>query len=308
MEMKMMTRRKIRGRRIWPIIVVILLVVVGVAAAAGGSYWIKISKAQEQARVNTGIPSSETAISSAQDLNVLVLGVDNGKLINEYRPGSGRSDTMMLFAYRPLEKKIYQVSIPRDSRVAISGYGMTKINAAYAYGGAQLAQQTVEDLLGVKIDRVAVINYSSFVQLVDAIGGVTIDVEKDINTRYNMVIPIPTGHVKLTGEQAFRYVHARNSDTERVQRQQKFVRAVFDQIKTDHAFLTVFQYLISHPDAFSTNISAGEMLRFSKLATSLDDYQVQTVLADGSGQYIDKISYWILDEDKLQQIKELLAE
>ena len=101
-------------------------------------------------------------------MNFLLLGSDSRG------QDRGRSDVMMLVHSDPDRAKLYLISLPRDLWVPIPGHGTDKINAAYAYGGAPLAVQTVENLLKVRIDNVALTDFTGFFRLIDDLGGVTV--------------------------------------------------------------------------------------------------------------------------------------
>lgn len=288
------------------LVFVVLALIAFVAAGYAGYKYYQICRKVNNVKKEVYLPPKETKIEPLKSMNVLVLGIDSGELMGSYRPGRGRSDTIMLFALRPDKKVIYQVSIPRDSRVEVPGHGLTKINHAYAYGGADLMQETVEKLLGVKIDRVVVIDYNGFVKLVDLLGGIEIDVEEDINNRFNIGKPIPTGHVRLTGEEAFRYVHARDSDIERVKRQQKFLKAVFQEVSEQKAYYKLFKFISENPEAVTTNFTISELAELVKHEDEFKNYKLEEIFAEGHGQYIDGISHWILNEKAIQNIREKL--
>ncbi|KXG78330.1 putative transcriptional regulator YwtF [Fervidicola ferrireducens] len=294
------------GRKKRFFIIVAFFIAAVILSYAGFKYY-QIYKSLKNMEKEIALPPKETEIGPLKPVNILLLGVDSGEFMGTYRQGRGRADTIMLFAVRPAERKIIQVSIPRDSRVEVPGHGVTKINHAYAYGGAELMQKTIEKLLDIKIDRVVVLNYSAFVQLVDRLGGVTLDVEEDINNRFNIGKPIPTGHVKLTGEEAFRYVHARDSDIERIKRQQKFLQSVFSEIKQEHAYTELLDYIVENPKVLTTNFSLSEIIAFLKNSEQLEKLKLESVLLKGKGQYINGISYWILDEEHLKEIRKMIG-
>lgn len=291
------------SRRVFLAIAFLLVTVI--FGCAGLKYY-QVAKRLKNMEKKVYLPPKETKIEPLKPMNILLLGIDSGELMGSYRPGRGRSDTIMLFALRPDKKVIYQVSIPRDSRVEVPGHGLTKINHAYAYGGADLMQETVEKLLAIKIDRVVVIDYNGFVKLVDLLGGIEIDVEKDINNRFNIGKPIPTGHVRLTGEEAFRYVHARDSDIERVKRQQKFLKAVFQEVIEQKAYYKLFKFISENPEAVTTNFTISELAELVKHEDEFKNYKLEEIFAEGHGQYIDGISHWILNEKAIQNIREKL--
>lgn len=109
--------------------------------------------------------------------NIVVLGVDE-------RPSeedTGRSDTLFVVMLDSDNNNVSLLSVPRDTRVKIPGYGWDKINHAFAFGGHKLTQQTTEELLGIRINNYVMIDFKGFKGLVDAIGGVDIEVEKPMS-------------------------------------------------------------------------------------------------------------------------------
>jgi len=157
-------------------------------------------------------------------INVLLLGCDD---VEDVR----RADTIMVLFLNPRLKRAALLSIPRDSRVQIPGHGLDKINHAYAYGEAELAQQTVEHFLGITVDYYAQIGFDSFVAAIDELGGVDLDVEQRMRKRtYYENIDLHKGHQHLDGREALQFVRYRNdSDLQRGKRQQQLLRALVDQ-------------------------------------------------------------------------------
>ena len=117
-------------------------------------------------------PAHEIGDTDHEIVHVMIMGVDSRK------DDVGRSDTLMVTSIDKTAEKAALLSIPRDTRVAIDGHGYDKINHAYAYGGHELTQKSVEGLLGVPMDHYVIIDTKSFERIIDAIGGVDIDVEK----------------------------------------------------------------------------------------------------------------------------------
>ena len=177
-----------------------------------------------------------------QALNILLLGVDNGgaKLSvaedledGEWTPGMHNSDTMILLHIPKNRKSASMVSIPRDSWVKVDGYpennGRAKVNAAFSYGGPELALTTVEELTDVRIDHVAIIDWAGFKDLTSALGGVRVYIpasfyDSSQNKQWD------EGWINLEGEEALQYVRTRhglaNGDFDRIARQQNFMRAL----------------------------------------------------------------------------------
>ena len=146
--------------------------------------------------------------------------------------GPGRADAIMLATVQADGTSGSVVSIPRDSWVDVPGHGMNKINASYALGGPALLVQTVENLTGVHVDHVGVIDFAGFRSLVDSVGG--IDVRVAAPTR-NIGVSFHAGVNHLDGEQALAYVHQRydlpGGDLDRARRQQSALRALLERLQ-----------------------------------------------------------------------------
>ena len=101
----------------------------------------------------------------------MLLGSDSRDPGNE---GNGRSDTILVVHLNAKRDKAYIISFPRDMYVNVPGYGKNKINAAFAFGGAPLAVRTLEDLTGVRMDHVVLIDFEGFIRLTEDLRGVTV--------------------------------------------------------------------------------------------------------------------------------------
>jgi LCP family protein required for cell wall assembly len=171
-------------------------------------------------------PTKSAATKNSQTF--LLLGSDS----RDAGPASGRTDTIMM-AHIPNDRSSAQiVSVPRDSWVDIPGKGKMKINAAYALGGPSLLIQTVETLTKVRIDHFAIVDFAGFKSIIDAIGGVDVEVsEATTDLEGNR---FHTGVNHLDGKTALAYVRQRyglqNGDFDRVKRQQNLLRAVMTKM------------------------------------------------------------------------------
>ncbi len=233
---------------------------------------------------------------------VLIMGVD------EREDDVGRSDTMMVATIDPLTNQAALLSIPRDTRVKVGSRGFDKINAAYAYGGERLAERTVENFLGIDIDHYVIVNTHAFVDLVDAIGGIDIDVEKRMyyedpwDDDGGLIIDLYPGFQHLDGADAVTYVRYRDSegDIGRVRRQQKFIAAVVDKIASPAIIPKIPTLIRETVDAIQTDLSMRQLL---ELAGSLNDAYTNGIEMDmvpGHPMYIDDISYWIPDVEMVR--------
>ncbi|HMM21963.1 MAG TPA: LCP family protein [Selenomonadales bacterium] len=231
---------------------------------------------------------------SSHKVNILVLGVDE-------RSGDvGRSDTMFAVTVDTDSKEVSLLSIPRDTRVKIPGHGWDKINHAYAEGKQQLSQRAAEDLLGISFDYTVVINFAGFSKIVDAIGGVDIDVEKRMyyeDPYDNLVIDIEPGMQHLDGKSAIKYVRYRDSegDIGRIERQQKFMKAMLQQVASPGVIVRVPAIIREVSATIQSNMSTAEMLNLAKLLNDAQKQGLKTDMVPGRGAYIQDISYWLPD-------------
>jgi len=307
------------------VLLVLITGVVGYYATRYISYQNALRKAQESyvmpkqetptSTLTEETPTTATTATTAtattptapgctiEPTNILVLGIDTGEPYNR-RP---RSDTIMIYSIQPCKKRILEVSVPRDSRVQVPGHGVMNINRAFEIGGASLSETTVEQLFNIRIHRVAVVDFAGFTKLIDAIGGITINVEEEFNEKYNVHPPLPTGRVTLNGQQALVYVRVRRSDIERVQRQQQFVHALYEQIKAKKAYLTLANFILDNPDVIVTNFSNRELLDLAKNANRYASYKLETVFLRGKAATIDGLSTWMLNEEDVKNVHEMLS-
>jgi LCP family protein required for cell wall assembly len=188
---------------------------------------------------------------------MLILGVD------ERKEDTGRSDTLMLATLNPTTKQGAVLSFPRDMWVPIPGHGHDKICHAYNRGGVQLSQETVEQLLTVRVDRYARLDFAGFKDIVDRLGGVDIDVEKRMqydDRRGNLHIHLSPGLQHLSGEQAMGYVRYRNdSDYQRIKRQQHFMHALMEQKLTARNIPRLLRLVPRLATVVDTDLSVTEL-------------------------------------------------
>ncbi len=162
-------------------------------------------------------------------LTFILLGYDE---VDEF---AHRSDTLMVGAVDFYARKVRILSIPRDTLVYIPRYSFMKVNSAYSLGGEGLVRRTVEGFTGVDIDYVITLNYRGFVEIVDALGGVDMTVERAMHyddRRGDTHIHIEAGDHHFDGEQALDYArfrHDASGDFGRIERQQGLMRALFEQ-------------------------------------------------------------------------------
>lgn len=213
----------------------------------------------------------------------------------------GRSDSLMLVRIDTNLKRAIVLSIPRDTLVLIPGYGRDKINSAIAYGGIPLAKATVEKLLNTTIDYYFSLDFSGFIELVDLIGGVPIDIEK--NMLYLGVpedsVNLKKGFQVLNGEQALQYVRYRSDelgDISRTQRQQKFVKALVQQATKVNNIWKLPSMIPQLRNYIQTDMSPPEMLAMVLFAREFNPNQLISQTLPGNFSDINGVSYWVINE------------
>lgn len=298
------TRKKRRKRRSSKRIIAIVLVLLLVAGIVGASYyWFDSNIIKNKAQTSDGMMVAEDKVT------IMIMGVDSRA------DDVGRSDTLMVATVDPNKKKAAILSIPRDTRVKIEGNGYDKINHAYAFGGHKLTQKTVEDLLGVPIDYYIVINIQAFERVIDAIGGVDINVEKRMyyedpwDDDGGLVIDLKPGQQHMDGKTAIQYVRYRDSegDIGRIARQQHFMKAVLDQIISPSIITKLPAIIKEVSSAVQTDMSTSKMISLVNILKDAHDNGLNTEMVPGKPAYIQDISYWIPDIQKLRQtLAELL--
>jgi polyisoprenyl-teichoic acid--peptidoglycan teichoic acid transferase len=232
--------------------------------------------------------------------NILVLGVDDAF--------GHRSDTIMVLHIDPAKRSASVVSVPRDTIVNIPGRGLDKVNHAYAYGGADLSRQTLEDFFRVSIPYYVVVDLTGIEKLIDEIGGVMINVEKRmyyVDYAGDLHIDLQPGLQKLDGKQAMGYLRFRHTDNDfaRIGRQQNFLKSVADQAMRKENLLRSPQIFLSLLQCVQTNLNSREILGLSlALRGANETGRVNMAMVPGFDFMVDKIYYWRPDETAVRRL------
>lgn len=219
----------------------------------------------------------------------------------------GRSDSMVLLSINYKSSTITMTSFMRDMYVSIPEYYNDKLNASYSHGGASLLLDTIEDNFNISIDDCIVVDFSSFIKIVDAIGGVDITVSDNEATAINDILISEVnsiagdernsdlltsgGEYLLNGKQALSYSRIRyvgNADFERTQRQRTVIDAIIKRVKTPNLF-RVFNFANTTASQITTNINALEMYGLSLQVPYLLTFDLvqQRIPADDTWYYDD---------------------
>ncbi|WP_303839489.1 LCP family protein [Selenomonas ruminantium] len=288
-------RKASKKRRIWPWL---LMLAVFLTAALGGAYFASNSLTEKPLEKK----QSEELLTAKDKATIMIMGVD------ERDDDAGRSDTLMIASIDPKTNQASLLSVPRDTRVKIKGHGFDKVNAAYAYGKERLSQDTVENLLGVNIDHYIIINTKSFKKIIDAIGGIDIDVPKRMHYEDpwdddgGLIIDFQPGMQHMDGAKAVTYVRYRDEegDLGRIRRQQDFVRACMEKIVSPAIIPKLPSVIKEVMGSIETDLSFRQLLEFAGTLKESKNNGLKTDMVPGKPLYIEGISYWIPDLNKLR--------
>lgn len=219
-----------------------------------------------------------------------------------------RTDTIILARVDPVRGQVSLVSIPRDTMVQLEGYGTQKINAAYAFGGAPMAVQAVEQLCGVSVAQVAVIDFDGLATLVDAIGGVTVDVPVDVDDPDYTGLVLPAGTYEMDGETALAFARARHGfalgDYQRQADQQILVQAIIDKVRS-HPTL-VAAAASSMGDVLSTTMRCYHLVPVA-LRSAAGGLKVYAATIPSGTQTVDGVSYVVADQQGTLRMMEVVS-
>ncbi len=282
----------------------------------------------ENSANNTGNITGEEpdTVDAINDIfNVLVIGCDTRK-----KGGVGRSDAMILFSVNEDTEKIHMTSIMRDSYVSIPGKGNNRINAAYAFGGGKLLLNTIETNFGADVDKYVSFDFYSFVDVVDSIGGIDVDVtEAEIPVLNSYVKELnklngreegtyyvtESGLQHLNGTQALGYARIRyvgDGDFERTNRQRIVIAKVFEKAKTLN-ILEIHDLLNTFLPQVKTNLTQEEILSLMLKALEYLQYDLEShrLPVDDSWKYmrVNGMSVLGIDLEKNQKaLKEFITQ
>lgn len=260
------------------------------------------------------------AVTIGEDpISILLMGVEN------YSSGgsNGRTDTMIVVTINPKKKEMKMLSIPRDTRVKISGKGiMDKINHAHAYGsasdygGVEMAVDTIENFTDIPIDYYVKIDFQGLVDIIDDIGGVTVNVpfdfwEKNIFNNGEKIY-FQKGSTHLNGEEALAYVRMRKRDPHgdfgRSERQRQLIQVVVEKVTSAKTIFKIDEIAGHLGEHVQTNLNASEIYNLQKDYTSLSSLSIDSLTLDGEGEKIEGVYYFVPYDNSIIDIKKSLKQ
>jgi polyisoprenyl-teichoic acid--peptidoglycan teichoic acid transferase len=244
------------------------------------------------------------------NITVLFAGLDESKARKE---PALRTDALMLATFNQKQKSVKLLSIPRDTLVYIPNKGREdKINHAYGKGGISSTMETVEELLDIPVDYYVKMNFEAFIDVVEALDGIDVNVTKaidemDSKDRHH-AIQLQPGFQTLNGEEALAYARTRkiDSDIERGKRQQEIIKAIISKASSAKSVTKYGNVMEAVGENMETDLSFDEMKSFLDYATAGNQLNVETLSLEGSNSTIGGVYYYQLDDLALEEVKSKL--
>ena len=300
-----MTRKKRDNKKIWmKILIAFFLLMISAIGIYSYSLYRSVTKTVDTIHEPISREKSEKRLTpitleKEEPFSVLMLGVD------ERDGDSGRSDTMVVITVNPNLNSVKMLSIPRDTRTEIIGKGFQdKINHAYAFGGVEMSMDTVENLLDIPLDYYLRVNMEGFLEIVDAVGGVT--VQNDFSFKYGGY-EFPKGEIELDGKKALAFSRMRYEDPRgdfgRQQRQREIISAVIRKGTKLSSLGNYGEILTALGNNVKTNLTFSEMYNIQSKYKDAGK-QIEEMELKGTGGKIDGIYYYQVEDAEIQRVQD----
>ena len=294
-----------KGKKIFAIIFGIILVLFLAVVGMGAKLYWDVSKSMDKTYETVErSKKSQVNLNNKEPFSVLLLGIDTG---DDGRVEQGRSNTTIGATVNPSDKQTTLVSLARDTYVDIPGQGkQDKLNHAYAFGGASLAMDTVENYLNIPINHYVSINMAGLKELVNAVGGIEVNNNLTFSQDgYDFTI----GKISLDGEQALSYSRMRyedpNGDYGRQERQRKVIEGIVQKVLSLNSVSNYQEILTAVSDNMKTDLSFDDMKKIALDYRSAFGKVKQDQL-QGTGFMQDGVSYQRVDEQELNRVQQEL--
>jgi polyisoprenyl-teichoic acid--peptidoglycan teichoic acid transferase len=314
-QYKKSKKGKKKRKKLKIIVYLLLLIILGVIGYTAyilySAYQAANESFEELERGEKSKLREEMVEISKDPFSILLMGVET------YSSGGtvGRSDSLIVATLNPKDQTMKLLSIPRDTRVFIPEKNITdKINHAYVYGQKELTIETVEQLLQIPIDYYATVSFEGFKNIIDEIGGVTVEVPFDFweesDTRPRRKIYFKEGEMKLNGEEALAYARMRKRDPRgdfgRNERQKQIIVAAIDKLKSPSIVFKIDDIAKHIGENVETNLSISKALALQKVYSNLDSSKIEKLSISGNDLYIDGVYYFDPDPVELDKIRSTL--
>lgn len=287
-----------------------------VAVVGGGSaFALWVNSVNDQLKTGTKTEEELTALQDVlaptktftEPFYVMLIGSD--RRANDESMGA-RSDTNVVVRVDPTSNQLTMVSIPRDTKIDIDGYGTNKFNAAYNYGGAASTIREANQLLGIEISHYAEVNFEELVALVDSVGGVDVEVESRVNDPKAGDAVIEPGLQHLDGEAALTFARSRqyvDGDFTRTANQRKLIGALIDKVVT--LPITDLPGVIqSAAQCVTTDLSVSDIVALAEQFKDEGDITIYSAMVPSTTGMIDEVSYVFTDKTALTEMMRIVEE
>jgi polyisoprenyl-teichoic acid--peptidoglycan teichoic acid transferase len=314
-RMRRRRRKKKPFRRILRFLLLLSILFFISAVAYGGFLAYKVKTAADDSYHELNREKSdlrETKVELGEDpVNILLMGVES------YKDSPGHSDALILLSVNPKTKETVMLSIPRDTRTYLPIIDRKdKIGHSYAYGKRgnkeEATIESVEELLDVPIDYYVRTNFTGFQEIVDEVGGITVDVPFKFSqvSIESKTIYFKKGPMEMNGIEALTYAQMRKQDKRgdfgRQERQQQVIQAIADEALSIQSFAKAGDIIDTLGDNVRTNITLREMFAFRNFYKELTQGSIDRLNIKGEDAYIDNVYYYVPYDESIEEISDEL--
>ncbi|SDI30428.1 transcriptional attenuator, LytR family [Planococcus glaciei] len=309
--------RKTKSRRLAIKIAAIMIVSVLICGSAFGIYLLKKAELAADRSFETAGDREMSDLRDEQveplhdNVSILFIGVDDSEK-RDQDTDNIRSDALVLATLNNADKSIKLVSIPRDTYTYIPDAGHEdKITHAYAFNGPSSAIESVEELLNVPVDYYVRMNFDAFIDVVDALDGIEVNVPYDLKEQDEFdkkdAIVLEQGYQTLNGSEALALARTRHydNDIERGKRQQMIIESIMNKILSASSFSKYDNVIEAIGDNMKTDLTFKDMQSFFNYAKG-GKPDVDTLTLDGYDDMSTGVYYWQLDDESLTEVQDIL--
>ncbi|KAB8133091.1 LytR family transcriptional regulator [Gracilibacillus oryzae] len=315
-ELKKIAKKRKRRRRVAFALVILLFLVGGVGVYATNL----LNKAEEVVKDSyeddgreQGSELREEEVNPQQDnISILFIGIDDSEKRSESNQSNQLSDALLLATLNSEDHSVNLLSIPRDTYTYVPERDRyTKINHAHAYGGPKATIETVEQFLQVPVDYYVRVNFNAFMDVVDTLGGIQVDVPVEVYEQNSQdvanAIHLTPGVQQLDGEEALALARTRkiDNDIERGKRQQEILKAIVNRALSVDSVLKYDDLLEAVGNNMKTNMTFDEMQSLIAYAKT-GSLNIDTFTLEGQDSYIDNVYYYQVDDTSLANMSNTL--
>lgn len=300
------------------IIFIFITIILCVGIGTGGAVYSYLSEFSKGLKNNGSIIDPSINKNKEEPINVLIMGVDIGTPGTKSANNNQRTDTIILLNYNPKTENTNIISIPRDTLIKINGKNQ-KINAANVFGGVKYVIESVQQLLDVKVNYYAKLDYTGFREIIDIIGGVDVTIKRRMDyddPAQNLHIHFKKGEtVHLDGKKAEEFFRWRKNndgtglvdgDLGRIENQHLFIEKVMEKFKNPSIIAKIPSILKAVPKYVETNMPASDILLYGSDIAKINKENISMTTLQGDLTYVDDVSYLVYDSKKNKEILDIL--